>query len=98
MPPSMRSVPLPPEAAQPVSSPQPKATPSVSVASEWMRHESPAALIERSVRARLVDEFGKALNDAIELSKKMVAKDEAAPINDQTYFYVFDVLAPLIIE
>jgi hypothetical protein len=60
--------------------------------------ESPIALTERSVRKRLVNEFGQAFIDAIELSKTMVAEDEAAPINDQTYFYAFSVLAPLVID
>jgi hypothetical protein len=41
-------------------------------------------------------ELRKALIEAIELSKTMVAEDEAAPINDQTYFYAVEVLAPLI--
>lgn len=60
--------------------------------------ELPIALTERSVRKRLVDEFDNALIEAIELSKTMVAEDEAAPINDQTYFYAVSVLAPFIIE
>ena len=38
-----------------------------------------------------------ALIEAIELSKTLVAENEAAPINDQTYFYVVNVLAPLIV-
>jgi len=64
---------------------------------EGERPESPAALTERSVRATLVEELRKALIEAIELSKTMVAEDEAAPINDQTYVYAVEVLAPLII-
>jgi hypothetical protein len=88
-PPSMRSVPPQPTlvATQPLS----------NVGPEGMRQESPAALTGRSVRATLVEEFGKALIEAIELSKTMVAESEAAPLNDQTYFYAFNVLAPLII-
>ncbi len=39
-----------------------------------------------------------ALIEAIELSKTLVAENEAAPINDQTYFYVValtDSVSPL---
>ncbi len=100
-PPSIRCAPPQPEATQrvPTVAPPPsKVTQSVrTVAPEGERPESPAALTERSVRATLVEELRKALIEAIELSKTMVAEDEAAPINDQTYFYTVAVLAPLII-
>jgi hypothetical protein len=94
----MRRAPPQPEATQPgstVAPPLSKVTQSVTP--EGQRPESPAALTGRSVRATLVEEFGKALIEAIELSKTMVAESEAAPLNDQTYFYAFKVLAPLII-
>jgi hypothetical protein len=100
-PPSMRRAPPQPEATQRVSTVAPplsKVTQSVrTVAPEGERPESPAALTERSVRATLIEELRKALIEAIELSKTMVAEDEAAPINDQTYFYAVEVLAPVII-
>ena len=100
-PPSMRRAPPQPEATQRVSTVPPplsKVTPSVlTVAPEGERPDSPAALTERSVRVTLVEELRKALIEAIELSKTMVAEDEAAPINEQTYFYAVEVLAPLII-
>jgi len=97
----MRRAPPQPEATQRVSTVPPplsKVTPSVlTVAPEGERPDSPAALTERSVRVTLVEELRKALIEAIELSKTMVAEDEAAPINEQTYFYAVEVLAPLII-
>jgi hypothetical protein len=71
--------------------------PSSNTVPEAMRRGSPAAFTERSLRATLVDELANALIEAIELSKTMVAEDEAAPINDQTYFYAVEILAPLII-
>ena len=96
----MRRGPPQPEATQRVSTvapPPSKVTQSVrAVAQEGERPESPAALTERSVRATLVEELRKALIEAIELSKTMVDEDEATPINDQTYFYAVEVLAPLI--
>jgi hypothetical protein len=100
-PPSMRRAQSQPDATQPgsaVASPLSMVTQSAwTVAPEGERRESPAALTERSVRATLLEELRKALIEAIELSKTMVAEDEAAPINDQTYFYAVGVLAPLII-
>ena len=100
-PPSMRRAPPQPEATQPgstVAPPLSKVTQSVrTVAPKGERPESPAALTARSVRATLVEELRKALIEAIELSKTMVAEDEAGPINEQTYFYAVEVLAPLII-
>lgn len=100
-PPSMRRAPPQPEATQPgstVAPPLSKMTQSVrTVAPEGERPESPAALTERPVRATLVEGFRQALIEAVELSKTMVAEDEATPINDQTYFYAVEVLAPLII-
>ena len=99
--PPMLRAPLRPEATQPgstVAPPLSKVTQSVrTVAPEGERPESPAALTERFVRATLVEELRKALIEAIELSKTMVAEDEAAPINEQTCFYAVEVLAPLII-
>jgi hypothetical protein len=78
-----------------VAPPQSKVT--WTVAPEGERPAPPAVLTEQSVRATLVEELYKALIEAIELSKTMVAEDEAAPINGQTYFYAVEVLAPLII-
>jgi hypothetical protein len=97
-PPSMGRAPPQPEATQPVSTVAPPLSKvTQSVTPEGQRPESPAALTERSVRATLVEELYKALIEAIELSRTMVAEDEAAPINHQTYFYAVKVLAPLII-
>jgi hypothetical protein len=97
-PPSTGRAPPQPEATQPVSTVAPPLSKvTQSVPPEGQRPESPAALTERSVRATLLEELRKAVIEAIELSKTMVAEDEAAPINDQTYFYAVEVLAPLII-
>jgi hypothetical protein len=67
-----------------------------SATPEGLRQWSPAALTERAVRARL-EEFGKAVAEAIELSDAMVAENEAAPINYQTLTYAVEALAPLIV-
>jgi hypothetical protein len=104
----LRTAPKPPSAQTVSPQPAPVAPRPTPVAlrptleapqpASTVAQESLTALTERSVRQRLVDEFGKAFIDAIELSKTMVAEDEAAPINDQTYFYAFSVLAPFIID
>lgn len=98
IPPSIRRAPPQPEATQLGSTVAPPLSGvTQSVAPEGERPEALAALTERSVRSTLLEEFRKALIEAIELSITMVAVDEAAPINDQTYFYAVKVLAPLII-
>jgi hypothetical protein len=99
-PPSMLRARPQPEARQQISLVAPqqsKVTQKVStVIRESERPASPAAFTERTVRAALVDELGTALIEAIELSTTMVAEDEAAPINEQTYFYTVEVVEPLI--
>lgn len=97
-PPSMRSAPPQPTPVAPRPTPvAPRPTLEAPQPASTVAQELPAALTERSVRKRLVDELSKAFIDAIELSKTMVADDEAAPINDQTYFYAFSVLAPPVV-
>ena len=64
---------------------------------QGVRQQSPAALTARSSYSKL-EELGKALEDAIQLSDALVAEDEAAPLNAQTFMYAVEALTSLIEE
>jgi hypothetical protein len=49
------------------------------------------------VRKR-IEEFGQALTDALEVCDTMVADEEGDPVDDQTFLYGIQSLAPLIIS
>jgi hypothetical protein len=58
-------------------------------------HTSPAAFTRKSLELK-VDGFLCALRDAVKFSEAMVAEDEGAPLNIQTWAYASQTLVPLI--
>jgi hypothetical protein len=45
-----------------------------------------------------IEKFGEALTDALELANTMVADEEGDPVDDQTWIYAIQSLAPLVMS